>query len=172
MDSFLEGDEKLVRNQNIYDREHLSTPFGVVIVHIMKYFNLEGHLTIVHGYHFSFLCHIHKIERINIPFFLFSSLKQCKAKGASPLHQGLIQFLYNYVVAITPLSGPPSSIPTSFVTPISHVEPLLDPSLATSSDVGPSSVRHPMKIPLLAHQSFNTLQLKAFLPRVTLLLKI
>lgn len=75
IDKFFEDVEKLEHFQNGYDRLKLPPLYALVSLHIMRYFTLEGGYMTVHGYHFPLLNYVRHNERVNLSFYLFSSLQ-------------------------------------------------------------------------------------------------
>ncbi len=71
-----------------------------------QYFTCEGRYAMVHLYHMRFLAHIAGMKPLDLPFFLYKSLKKMvtEAKGpdginpGSVFHQGLIRVLYMHAV--------------------------------------------------------------------------
>lgn len=107
VDKFLHEGENLKHFQNRYARLELPPPYALVILFVMHYFTLEGRYMSVHAYYFPLLNHIRHGERINLPFYLLSSLQLNIEKGASPpLHQGLMLSLYKYALSLNPHDSP------------------------------------------------------------------
>lgn len=84
IDKFFEDKEKAQRFQNGHSRVLLPPPYHNVCFFVMKQFTLEGCFQSIHGYHFPILNHICHLEKINLLFFLFSSLSQSLTNGANP----------------------------------------------------------------------------------------
>lgn len=76
IDAFLEKGEKLVKFQNDYNRDRLPAPWGLVSIHVMKHFTLEGYFQTINGYHFLILNHIRHGSKINMSFYLLSFLQK------------------------------------------------------------------------------------------------
>lgn len=103
MKKIFEKGEKPKAIYNGYGRLALPKLFPIVSYYVIKYFMPEGRYTTMHGHHFLILNHIRNGEKVNLPFFLFSSLESCIQNVANPpLHQGFIYFLYKFIVDHSP----------------------------------------------------------------------
>ena len=78
-------------------------------------------------------------ERINIPLFMFNSMEKSLilvkiGKGKSPLHQGLMKLIIEFVFSKNPsVAGPSKGFSRVSGTPISKAQLLLGPIQATSN---------------------------------------
>ena len=79
---------------------------------LMKYLTLEGKFRKLFGHHIAFLNFMRNKEKVNILSFLFNSLEKLlivakSGKGKSPLHQGLMKILFDFVSRKnSPAAGP------------------------------------------------------------------
>eukprot|EP01018_Ginkgo_biloba_P038988 Gb_36378 [translate_table: standard] len=93
-------------------RESLPKPWDRVAMVLMKYLTLEGKFRKLFGHHIAFLNFVRNKEKVNIPSFLFNSLEKSlveakSGKGKSPLHQGLMKMLFDFVSSKnSPAAGP------------------------------------------------------------------
>eukprot|EP01018_Ginkgo_biloba_P012096 Gb_21298 [translate_table: standard] len=67
----------------------------------MKYLTLEGKYRKLFGYHIAILNSIQNSEKINVPLFLFKSVEKSvktvkSGRGKFPLHQGLLNLLFQF----------------------------------------------------------------------------
>ena len=73
---FFEGTKEPVRVSSTNEYYKLSLPsfFGAICYGLTEYVTHQGQYMMYHGYYFPFLTMLHHGEKVNIPFFLHSSL--------------------------------------------------------------------------------------------------
>eukprot|EP01018_Ginkgo_biloba_P010247 Gb_13456 [translate_table: standard] len=126
-------------------RESLPKPWDRVAMVLMKYLTLEGKFRKLFGHHIAFLNAMRNKERINIPLFLFNSMEKSlisvkTGKGKSPLHQGLMKLIMEFVFSKNPsVAGPSKGFSKVSGTPITKAQLLLGPiQAASNADSGDS----------------------------------
>lgn len=125
--------------------ESLPKPWDRVAMVLMKYLTLEGKFQKLFGHHIYFLNAMRNKERINIPLFLFNSMEKSlilvqNGKGKSPLHQGLMKLITEFVFSKNhSVARPLKGFSKVSGTPISKAQLLLGPiQVASNVDLGDS----------------------------------
>lgn len=97
---FVCRDELLQQKGHDIARASLLPPHDKVALTIQKYLACEGRYTVLYHYHFKLLIHLCDQQLINIPYFLYETLKQMashvrrtKHPSSSVSHHGLIKLL-------------------------------------------------------------------------------
>lgn len=127
---FLPG-EGLYKLQSGYNREDIHIILKHMALLVMKYVTLVDRKRRFYTHMFSILNLQYEV-RNNFPLWIMSSLSQfvCKAieKGKPPLHQGLIQRVYNFHLALSPSGWVPSIVDVSVYDPNLIVDLIVTPS--------------------------------------------
>eukprot|EP01018_Ginkgo_biloba_P011985 Gb_15585 [translate_table: standard] len=117
LSKFIRDDETFCWLQSGIARESLLKPWDRVAIQVMKYLTLEGKYRKLFGYHIAILNSIRNNVKINVSLFLLKSVEKSiksvkSSKGKLPLHQGLLNLLFQFEKAesglvVLPLKGNP-----------------------------------------------------------------
>jgi len=144
LSKFIRDNETFCWLQSGIARESLPKPWDRVAIQIMKYLTLEGKYRKLFGYHLAILNSIRNNETINVPLFLFKSMEKSVktiklGKGKLPLHQGLLNLLFQFEKAksSSAVISAKGNLHKVSGTPVSKAQLLLGP---TSSSQKPNAI--------------------------------